>query len=79
MSELPFLPILPKLGAEIKLGAEVQHGTKKYIVRSVSRHETDKFKECQIKIERVKRFLRGEAIYAIHKEPDGPVRKWPIN
>ena len=73
MEELPFLPIVPKLGAEI------QFGNQKYRIVSISRHETDKFKECEIKIERVGRFLRPEAKYAIHKEPDGPVRKWLIN
>ena len=73
MNELPFLPAVPRLGAEIQIG------TKRYILVSVSRHETDKFEECQIKIERVDRFLGGEAVYAIHKEPGGPVRKWTIN
>ena len=73
MNELPFLPIVPRLGAEIQIG------TKKYKIISVSRDETDKFKECEIKIERAGRFLRPEAIYAIHKEPNGPVRKWLIN
>lgn len=73
MNELPFLPIVPKLGAEIQIG------TKKYRIVSVSRDETDKFKECEIKIERAGRFLRKDAIYAIHKEQAGPVRKWLIN
>ncbi len=72
MSELPILPIL------LKLGAEIQYGTKKYTLVSVSRHETDKFEECQIKIESKKRFLRGDAKYAIHKEPDGPVRIYHV-
>lgn len=72
MSELPILPILPKLGVEI------QYDNKKYTLVSVSRHETDKFEECQIKIESKKRFLRGDAKYAIHKEPDGPVRIYPV-
>ena len=72
MTELPFLPIVPKLGVEI------QHGTKKYRVVTITRHETDKFEECQIKIEQVERFLRKAARYAIHKEPDGPVRMWPM-
>ena len=73
MDELPFLPIVPKLGAEIQIG------TKKYRVISISRSETDKFQECDIKIERAERFLRKQAIYAIHKEPGGPVRSWLIN
>lgn len=73
MNELPFLPMVPKLGAEIQIG------TKKYKIISVSRDETDKFKECEIKIERAARFLRPEALYAIHKERGGPIKKWLIN
>ncbi len=73
MSEWSVLPITPKVGAEIQLKGQ------KYIVVSTTRHETDKFEECQIKIERAKRFLRKDAIYAIHKEPDGPVRLWPVS
>lgn len=73
MDELPFLPIIPKLGVEINIG------TKKYRIVSVSRDETDKFEECEIKIERIERFLRSDAVYAIHKEPGGPVRRWPIH
>ena len=72
MSELPFLPFLPKLGVEISVG------TKKYQVTSINRHEIDKFKECEIKIESVERFIRKPSKYAIHKEPNGPVRMWPI-
>ncbi len=72
MNELPFLPIVPKLGVEIQIG------TKKYQVTSISRNETDKFKECEIKIEPVEHFLRKPTKYAIHKEPGGPVRMWPI-
>ena len=70
MNELPFLP---------KLGAEIQIGSKSYRIVSVSRVETDKFKECEIKIERAKRLLRKDAIFAIHKQPGGPVSMWPIN
>lgn len=72
MSELPFLPVVPKLGIEVSIG------TKKYRVLSISRQETDKFEECQIKIERVERFLRKDARIAIHKEPGGPVRQWSL-
>lgn len=79
MDELPFLPIIPKLGAEIKLGMEINIGTKKHRIVAISRDETDKFEECEIKIERIERFLRSDAVYAIHKEPGGPVRRWPIN
>lgn len=75
MNELPFLPIpLP-----LKLGAEITYENKKYKVICLSRNETDKFKECEIKIETVERsLLRKPAKYAIHKEPGGPVRMWPI-
>lgn len=73
MSELPFLPLVPKLGAEMQIG------TKKYRILSISRDEVDKFKECEIKIERAERFLKKDRIYAIHKEPGKPVKKWPIN
>ncbi|MBA7712840.1 hypothetical protein ES703_121830 [subsurface metagenome] len=72
MSELPFFPL------PLKLGAEIQVENKKYQVVCVSRNETDKFKECEIKIESVERFLRKPAKHAIHKEPGGPVRMWPI-
>lgn len=72
MNELPFLPIVPKLGLEIQVG------TKKYQLTSIIRNETDKFKECEIKVELVERFLRKPAKYAIHKEPDGPVKIWPV-
>lgn len=73
MNQLPSLPI------DVKLGADIQIGIKKYKVVSISRSETDKFKECEVKIERVARFLRKDAIYAIHKEIGGPVRHWLIN
>lgn len=72
MNELPFLPLIPKLGIEIRIG------TKKYQVTSISRSETDKIKECEVKIESVERFLRKPTKHAIHKEPGGPVRVWPI-
>ena len=72
MNELPFLPLIPKLGIEIQIG------TKKYQVTSISRSETDKIKECEVKIESVERFLRKPTKHAIHKEPGGPVRVWPI-
>ena len=71
MSALPFLPI-PKLGVNI------EYKNKKYRVVSISRNETDKFRECEIKIEPVERFLRPPAKRAIHKEVGGPVRIWPI-
>ena len=72
MSELPFFPIAPKLGVEIQIGP------KKYILNSIIRNETDKFQECEIKIEAVEHFLRKPTKYAIHKEVGGPVEMWPI-
>lgn len=72
MNEVPFLPI------RLKLGAEIQHETKNYRVVSISRNETDKFQECEIKIETVERFLRKPTKHAIHKDPDGPVKIWPV-